>query len=27
MMADEAVPAVREFLRGLYASARKPLRP
>jgi hypothetical protein len=26
-MADEAVPAVREFLRGLYASARKPLRP
>ena len=27
MVADEAEPAVREFLRGLYASARTPRRP
>jgi hypothetical protein len=27
MVADEAVPAVREFLRGLYASARVPRGP
>jgi hypothetical protein len=27
MVADEAEPAVREFLRGLYARARAPRRP